>query len=48
MINPSEAPIESAKLIRLMEILLKSNFLYKNTILILRSRDYITFEEAIL
>jgi hypothetical protein len=48
MINPSEAPIESAKLIRLMEMLLKSNFYYENTILMLRSRDYITFEEAIL
>jgi hypothetical protein len=29
-------------------MLLKSNFHYKNTILMLRSKDYITFKEAIL
>jgi hypothetical protein len=48
MINPSEAPTESAKLIRLTEMLLKSNFRYENTVLMLRSRDYVTFEEAVL
>ena len=48
MINPTKAPIESAKLIRLIEMLLKSNLHYENTILMLRSKDYITFEEVIL
>jgi hypothetical protein len=29
-------------------MLLKSNFRYENTVLMLRSRDYVTFEEAVL
>lgn len=48
MINPGEAPTESSKLVRLIEMLLKSNLRYETTVLMLRSKDNVTFEEAVL
>ena len=48
MINAGEAPTDNAKLITLTEILLKSNHRYESTVLVLRQKDKISFEEAVL
>ena len=48
MINAGEAPTDNAKLITLTELLLKSNPRYESTVLVLRQKDKVTFEEAVL
>lgn len=48
VINAGEAPTDTAKLITLTEMLLKSNPRYESTVLVLRQKVGITFEEAVL
>jgi hypothetical protein len=48
VINAGEAPTDTAKLITLTKMLLKSNRRYESTVLVLRQKVGITFEEAIL
>ncbi len=48
MINAGETLIDTTKLITLTEILLKSNSWYESTILVMRQKVEITFEEVVL